>query len=248
MPPNAPQGFQTPIIQVAGVCDAQECRMLAALGVPWLGFPLRLALHCEDVTEREAAGLIALLPPFVTPVLITYENRWREIYHLSRFLGVKAVQLHGDITPEELRRLKEAWPSLWIIKSVIVRPGMSGEDCLEKLKPLLPYLQALITDTWDPKTGACGATGKTHDWTVSRWIVERSGKPVILAGGLNPQNVALAIRMVRPAGVDAHTGLEDSSGRKDAEKVKAFLREARAAFAALSNKSALVQPSQSSPR
>ncbi len=217
--------------------------MLVDLGVPWLGFPLRLALHREDVTEQEAARLIALLPPFVTPVLITYENRWREIYDLSRFLGVKAVQLHGDIAPDELRRLKESWPSLGIIKSIIIRPGMSGEECLKKMEPLLPHLEALITDTWDPETGACGATGKTHDWTVSRWIVERSGKPVILAGGLNPSNVARAIRMVRPAGVDAHTGLEDASGRKDAEKVKAFLREARAAFAALSRTFSRVQPS-----
>lgn len=230
-----------PIIQVAGIRDAEECRMLVELGVPWLGFPLRLAFHREDVTEREAARLIALLPPSVTPVLITYENRWREIRDLCRFLGVKAVQLHGEIALEEVRRLREARPDLLLIKSLIVGFGLGAEAYLQMVSPLLPYVDALITDTWDPETGACGATGKTHDWAVSRRIVKWCAKPVILAGGLYPGNVADAIRSVRPAGVDAHTGLEDSSGRKDARKVAAFLREARAAFAAVKRTSRLAE-------
>ncbi len=230
-----------PIIQVAGIRDAEECRMLVDLGVPWLGFPLRLAYHREDVTEEEAARLIALLPPLVTPVLITYENRWREIHDLCRFLGVKAVQLHGEIAPEEVRRLREARPDVFIIKSVIVAFGLGADAYLQKVSLLLPYLDAVITDTWDPETGACGATGKTHDWAVSRRIVEWCAKPVFLAGGLHSGNVAEAIRTVRPAGVDAHTGLEDTSGRKDPAKVAAFLREARAAFAAVEGSSRFVQ-------
>lgn len=233
MAKDAARVWPHPIIQVAGIQDAEECRMLVELGVSWLGFPFRLAFHREDVTEEEAARLIALLPPFVTPVLITYEQRWREIDDLCRFLGAKAVQLHGDIALEEVRRLREARPDLFLIKSVIVGFGLGAEAYLQKVSPLLPYVDAVITDTWDLETGACGATGKTHDWAVSRRIVECCAKPVILAGGLHPRNVAQAVRTVRPAGVDAHTGLEDASGRKDAKKVADFLREARTAFAAL---------------
>ena len=88
-----------------------------------------------------------------------------------------------------------------------------------------------ITDTFDPATGASGATGKTHDWTVSRKLVELSPKPVILAGGLNPSNVYEAIRIVRPAGVDVHTGVEDSSGRKSRSLIEAFVNEAARGFA-----------------
>jgi phosphoribosylanthranilate isomerase len=91
-------------------------------------------------------------------------------------------------------------------------------------------VDAYITDTFDPRTGACGATGKTHDWRLSRQLVRYSPLPVILAGGLTAENVRAAILAVRPAGVDAHTGLEDVSGRKSQEKVKQFVSEAQEAF------------------
>ena len=93
------------------------------------------------------------------------------------------------------------------------------------------YVDAFITDTFDPVTGASGATGKTHDWEISRRIVEHSRHPVILAGGLTPENVGDAIRLVRPAGVDVHTGVEDDQGRKDRRRVEAFVTRARDAFA-----------------
>lgn len=90
-----------------------------------------------------------------------------------------------------------------------------------------------ITDTFAPETGASGATGRTHDWLVSRRLVTLSERPVILAGGLTPGNVRRAILEVQPAGVDVHTGVEDTSGRKSGEKVTAFVAEARAGFEAV---------------
>jgi phosphoribosylanthranilate isomerase len=95
---------------------------------------------------------------------------------------------------------------------------------------LSAFVDAFITDTFDPKTGASGATGKTHNWRVSRHLVELSDRPIIIAGGLTPENVKKAILEVRPAGVDSHTGVEDSTGRKSREKVQKFLAEACEAF------------------
>lgn len=142
------------------------------------------------------------------------------------------VQLHGDIAPEVPSRIKVITPDLYIIKSLIVR-----NDNLSELKTVVqdfsPYVDAFITDTFDPATGACGATGNIHDWRISRKLVEHSSRPVILAGGLNPENVRKAILEVRPAGVDAHTGVEDKDGRKNREHVKAFVSEARETFASL---------------
>ena len=77
---------------------------------------------------------------------------------------------------------------------------------------------------------ASGATGKTHDWRLSRRLVELADRPIILAGGLTPENVKRAILEVRPAGVDSHTGVEDSTGRKNCVKVQKFLSEANEAF------------------
>ena len=108
---------------------------------------------------------------------------------------------------------------------------MHDDKALEAMvRELSPFVDAFITDTFDPKTGASGATGKTHDWRVSRRLVELADGPVILAGGLSPENVKRAILEVQPAGVDSHTGVEDSSGRKSREKVRKFLSEANEAF------------------
>ena len=92
-----------------------------------------------------------------------------------------------------------------------------------------------LTDTFDPVSGASGATGQVHDWAISRQIVVLSPKPVILAGGLNPENVASAIDAVRPAGVDVHTGLEGPDGRKRSDLTARFVAAARTAFAKLSD-------------
>ena len=116
-------------------------------------------------------------------------------------------------------------PSLLVI-------GKTAAKALENMiRELSPFIDAFITDTFDPETGASGATGRTHDWRVSRRLVELSDRPVILAGGLTPENVRKAILEVQPAGVDSHTGVEESSGRKSREKVHKFVSEAHEGFA-----------------
>jgi len=220
------------IIQIAGIIDQQEAELLLACGVDWLGFPLRLTIHKEDLSEAEAARIITSLRPPHEGVLITYLNTADEILALCQTLGVRKVQLHGDIALDHLRALKVRDPSLFVIKSLIVRHNNLSELAAE-VRSLSPHVEAFITDTYDPETEACGATGKTHDWQVSRRLVEISPRPVILAGGLRPENVARAIREVRPAGVDVHTGVEGSNGRKDARLVRAFVQQAREAFAGL---------------
>jgi phosphoribosylanthranilate isomerase len=217
------------LIQIAGVIDAAEAQMLQHCGVRYLGFPLRLPVHHEDLAEEEAAAIIKSLAPPEFGVLITYLDEASEIAACCHALGARIVQLHGDIDRDELMRLKSLDPNLTVIKSLVI--GMRDNNALEAMvSELSPFVDAFITDTFDPKTGASGATGKTHDWRVSRQLVELADRPVILAGGLTPENVKRAILEVRPAGVDSHTGVEDSSGRKSREKVRKFLSEAYEAF------------------
>ena len=224
------------LIQIAGVIDAAEAQMLQQCGVRYLGFPLRLPVHREDLTENDAATIIKSLAPPMRGVLITYLSEASEIAAFCYALGARIVQLHGDIDRDELKRLKTIEPNLTVIKSLVV--GMRDDKTLEKmLSELSPFVDAFITDTFDPKTGASGATGKTHDWRVSRRLVELADRPVILAGGLTPENVRQGILEVRPAGVDSHTGVEDSTGRKSSEKVRKFLVEANAGFEMIKAKS-----------
>ena len=217
-------------IQVAGVRDHEEARLLMDCGVRYLGFPLRLPVNAEDLSEAEAAAIIRAIEPPCYGVAITYQHDAGDIAGFMEYLGARIVQLHGDVSPGELRKLQHLRPGLKVIKSLVI--GEHSEAELEAMvRELGEFADAFITDTFDPVTGASGATGKTHDWQISRRLVEVSPKPVILAGGLTPDNVREAIRAVRPAGVDCHTGVEDASGRKDAAKVARFVAEARAGFA-----------------
>ncbi len=220
-----------PIIQIAGVTDADEARLLLECGVQHLGFPLRLTVNKEDLGEDDARRVIADLPTDAHAVLITYMDRADAIAEFCRFLGVRIVQLHGPIAVEELRALRAIDPTLDVFKSLVVRPDNQAQ--LEAdVHALAPYVEAFITDTFNPSTGAEGATGMTHDWSISRRLVEISPRPVILAGGLTPDNVAEAIRAVQPAGVDSHTGVEGPDGRKDAVRVRAFVERTTRAFSA----------------
>jgi phosphoribosylanthranilate isomerase len=221
------------LVQVAGIRNLEEARMLLDAGVHLLGFPLRLAVHSEDVSDDEAAHIISALKVEHKTVLITYLSQPGEIASLAERLGARVVQLHGDVSCSAVAELKQSLPGLFVIKSLIVSRSNVGE-LLRLMRSFDKLADAYIADTFDPETGACGATGKTHDWSISRDLVRESRRPVLLAGGLTPENVRRAILEVKPFGVDAHTGLERSDGSKDPVKVKAFVSEAQAGFADLS--------------
>jgi len=224
------------MIQVAGVLDPDEGRMLAEEGATHVGLPLRLDVHAPDVDDRTARDIVRALPASAVPVLITYLRDADEILDLAGYLDVRAVQLHAPVGSGLTSVLRRRMPGLFLIRSLVVHGGegpvataRNAERLAGEVAAHAPFVDAFLTDTFDPATGASGATGRTHDWDVSRELVRLSPRPVILAGGLNPGNVAEAVRTVRPAGVDAHTGLEDAQGRKVRELVRGFVKNARQA-------------------
>jgi phosphoribosylanthranilate isomerase len=221
------------LIQVAGIIDQTEATLITDCSADYVGFPLRLDVHEEDLSEIEAASIIRSLPSKIRSCLITYLDDAAAIVELSQSLACTVIQLHGDICRSELARLRSRSPRIEIIKSLVVGDTNQFAELAESIIHLSPYVDAFITDTFDPDTGASGATGKTHDWTISQRLVEVSRKPVILAGGLTPANVGEAIHVVRPAGVDVHTGVENGNGWKNRRLVTQFIQEARNAFAAV---------------
>lgn len=220
------------LIQIAGIIDLAEAKMLMEEGTDYLGFPLRLPVNKEDLSEDEAAEVIKKIALPHKAVLITYLDNAEEIISFCDKLNVSIVQLHGKISKDELVKTKQLRPQLEIIKSLVVRDNNFNE-LQYTVDTLSEWIDAYITDTFDPVTGASGATGKTHDWSISRRLVELSPKPVIIAGGLNPENVKRAILETRPAGVDVHTGVESSDGRKSPELVRKFILESKEGFAAI---------------
>jgi phosphoribosylanthranilate isomerase len=221
--------LKEPFIQVAGIIDQAEADMLVRCGVKHLGFPLRLDFHKEDLSDEEAAAIIRSLPEGHHGVLITYLNTADEINELLLKLGANHVQIHGDISLKELIKLREIRPEIIVLKSLVIGKE-STEKVFHTLEEFSPLVDYFITDTYDETTGASGATGKMHDLHISGKLVDKAQKPIVLAGGLRPENVREAIVKVRPAGVDVHTGVENSDGRKDEAKVKEFLKESYKGF------------------
>ena len=224
--------IQPPLIQIAGIKDQSEADLLVQCGIQYLGFPLHLPVHREDLTEDAASTIIRKLRPPYFGVLITYLDSAVEISKFCKALGARRVQLHGDVQVGELKKLKELDPELTVVKSLII--GLHTMEVLEwMMNHMSDFVDGFITDTYDPHSGAWGGTGRLHDWGISKKLVQLSDRPVILAGGLTPENVRGAIREVRPAGVDVHTGVEDASGRKSRKKVEQFVAEADAGFQAI---------------
>jgi len=218
------------LIQVAGIIDQAEADMIIEEGADWLGFALRLPAKNEDLSEADAAAIVKAIQPKNKGVVITYLTDADEISAFCAELGVGAIQLHGDVAPAELRRLRTLAPDLFLLKSLVVKAD-NIDELTRTVDGAAEFVDMFITDSFNPATGAKGATGLVHDWDVSAELARISPRPLMLAGGLNPHNVAEAIEKVRPAAVDAHTGLEDASGRKDRLKVRTFVAEARKAFA-----------------
>jgi phosphoribosylanthranilate isomerase len=213
-------------VQIAGVSGLDEALTLERAGVDALGFTVRLPTGVHDeLTEVKARAIIAALPPFITSVAITYVDNAREAIDLSRYLGVGALQLHGPFPMRDLVLLRAALPHLKIIRAVHV----TGPEAIAEARALERRVDAVILDTYDPATDRGGATGKTHDWDVSRQIAATLRTRVILAGGLTPDNVSAAICRVRPWGVDAHTGVEDPDGTRNLTKMRVFIERAKAA-------------------
>jgi len=213
-------------VQIAGVSSFEEALAAEQAGADALGFTVRLpdGVH-DELTEARARSIVSVLPPFVTSVAITYVDTAREASDLCRYLGVAVVQLHGSFSLDELHKLRAMAPHLKVIRAVHV----TGPEAIEAARPWERRVDAIILDTADPETGKRGATGKTHDWAISREIVEKVRTPIILAGGLTPDNVAEAVRTVRPWGVDTHTGVETEGGARDLKRIESFVCNARSA-------------------
>ena len=211
-------------VQIAGVSTLEEALECERCGVDALGFTVRLPTGVHDgLTEAKARSIIAALPPFIATVAITYVDNAREAVDLCRYLGVDTLQLHGEFPTQDLPLVKVGLPNLKVIRAVHV----TGREALAKARSLERHVDAIILDTHDAASGRHGATGRTHDWALSRQIVEQSRVPIILAGGLTPDNVEEAIETVRPWAVDVHTGVEDENGTRSFEKIREFVQRAK---------------------
>jgi len=195
-------------------------------GADALGFIVGVRHRTEDeLTPTAAAQLVGLLPPFVGSVMVTHLQQAAPILELIRQVGATTLQLQDGIAPQELRAIRTAQPGVKLIQAIHVGDGDAANQAIAAAIAAEPLVDALLLDS--RTADRIGGTGQTHDWSVSRRIVERIGKPVILAGGLRPENLRAALETVGPAAVDVNSGIEDATGAKDPQRAEAFVRICR---------------------
>lgn len=165
------------------------------------------------VSLDQARAILRALPPFVTTVGLFVDATRCELSELLEVLPLDLLQFHGDESPAECEGYHRPY-----MKALRVRPELD----LQAQARLYAGAQALLLDAYVP--GIPGGTGESFDWDL---VPQSLSKPVVLAGGLTPDNVAEAIRRVRPYAVDVSGGVEQSKGIKDADKVEAFIRAVR---------------------
>jgi phosphoribosylanthranilate isomerase len=212
-------------VKVCGITTHEDASVAIRLGADALGFLVGLLHESEDeISAKAAAELVATLPPFVSGTLVTHRAEPAEVRELCRDVRPQVLQLHGEFPLDRIPQLREEFPPLRIVRVVHVE----NERAVELAKATAPYVDAVILDT---KTATrIGGTGMTHDWSISRRVRDAvAGTPVILAGGLNPENVASAIARVRPYAVDVNTGVSLRRGKKSPELMERFIREVKRA-------------------
>lgn len=210
-------------VKLCGMNRWDDVRMAIDLGADAVGFLVGITHLAEDKVSNEAAAeMIRRMPPMISKVAVTHLEDSRQIIPMLEYLKVDTVQLHSDITVDEIRRVRAAFPYIKVIKLVSV----IGTDAIAEAKRLEPEADALLLDS--RTVDRLGGTGLTHDWSISCQIVQNANVPIILAGGLHPENLQEAIDTVRPYAVDVNSGVE-INGVKDRDKMKRFIQIAHAA-------------------
>jgi len=199
-------------VKICGITRPEDARLAVAAGADALGFVFHPGSP-RCVAPEAVRDMVRGLPPFVLAVGVFVDETPDRMNELAAFCGLDRIQLHGSEPQAVADSLSRP-----VIKAVRVRDRESLET-LDRFR-----CRAFLLDTHDPE--APGGTGKAFDWRLAAEAVAR-GHRVILAGGLTPENVAQAVRQVRPYGVDVSSGVEQEPGRKDPEKVRAFIRAAK---------------------
>jgi phosphoribosylanthranilate isomerase len=202
-------------VKICGNRTIEDVLLSVSCGADALGLIVGTKYYSEDKLSPQFAGeLLKKVPPFVSTVLVTHLQSTQEILEVYHHVPTSVIQLHNDIPVEEIQALRRQIPYVKLIKAVHV----VDEGAIETSRYFVSFVDAILLDS--RTNNRIGGTGKIHDWSISKKITSLIDKPVILAGGLNPDNVAQAIEYVRPFGVDVNSGVDSSNGEKDLRKIR----------------------------
>ncbi len=201
-----------PRVKICGITRVEDALAAAHAGADAIGLVL-VPASPRRVSAQQAAAIAAALPPFVCSVALFVDPTAEEVNAVLATFRPDLLQFHGDEPPAFCAAF-----GLPYLKAVRVRPQMD----LLQYATMYAGARGLLLDAYHPDSH--GGTGQRFDWNL---IPRDLPRPIVLAGGLDPDNVAAAVRQVRPWAVDVSSGVEIVKGIKDADRIARFIREVR---------------------
>lgn len=214
--------MKTTRVKICGITNKKDLQAAVRTGADAVGFITGVKSSPRNLTLGEAKDLIYQVPLFVHSVVVMVPNNVEEIKNLINNLRPNVIQIHGNLNAHDFSVIKEEYPNLFLIKAIKAVPQKINKRAVEALKKY----DAILLDSYTK--GKYGGTGIIHDWDLSLKIKQIIHPiPMILAGGLKPENVAEAIDYVQPYAVDVSSGVEKKPGIKDYQKICDFINRAR---------------------
>ena len=209
-----------PRVKICCIAGIEEAWMAIEAGASAIGLVSAMPSGPGSIPDDLIAEIAATVPPGVSSFLLTCLQDVDSIIDQQRRLRVNTIQICDRLTKGSYRELREALPGVSLVQVVHV----TGPEAVEEAIAVAQHVDAVLLDSGNQSLAIkeLGGTGRTHDWSLSRKIREAIDVPLFLAGGLNPSNIAKAIREVQPFGVDVCTGLR-TNGNLDPEKLTEFV-------------------------
>ncbi|MDC0946991.1 phosphoribosylanthranilate isomerase [Nitrospinaceae bacterium] len=199
-------------VKVCGMTSLKDALVAVELGADAVGF-IFYKKSLRSVTMKTVREIVLELPPFVDTVGVFVDETAEQINKIADYCNLDIIQLHGDESPTFCKKIRRK-----VIKAFRIKD-------MQSVKKLSSFqVSGFLLDTFSENLH--GGTGKVFDWNLA--LPAKKFGPVIMAGGLTPNNVQQAVRQIRPYGVDVCSGVESEPGIKDHKKVRAFLNNAKA--------------------
>jgi phosphoribosylanthranilate isomerase len=214
-------------VKICCIKSREETQLALHYGASALGFVSAMPSGPGPISEDQIAAIIPFVPPGIATFLLTSQPDAAVIIRQQQKTKANTLQLVDAVPFSVYSQLRTALPGIIVVQVIHV----TGEESVEAAKVVAPFVDAILLDSGNPNLPVkeLGGTGRVHDWTLSRTIREHVTVPVYLAGGLRPDNVAEAIRLVRPYAVDLCSGVR-TNGDLDEAKLSAFFSQVSAAL------------------
>lgn len=215
-----------PRVKICCISSREEAALAVLYGANALGLVSAMPSGPGVISDALARDIASIVPPGVASFLLTSRQSASGIIEQQRDIRANTLQIVDHLTHGTYTEIRAALPGVALVQVIHVQDDSSLDEALA----VAPDVDAILLDSGNQKLPVkeLGGTGRTHNWTISRLIVEQVGKPVYLAGGLNPHNVRAAIEEVQPFGLDICSGVR-TTGKLDEQKLAAFFENILAA-------------------